>query len=85
MLCIYANIHANISDPYSGDDWAGTTKRRMYVDMIVTNSVESGAVPRVTLEKLQEAIPEFEWAKGHFGVLLTEEVVTKLDEMCEEE
>ena len=55
------------------------------MDMIVTNSVESGAVPRVTLEKLQEAIPEFEWAKGHFGVLLTEEVVTKLDEMCEEE
>lgn len=29
-----------ISDPYPGDDWAGTTKRRMYVDMIVTNSVE---------------------------------------------
>jgi len=29
-----------ISDPYPGDDWAGTTKRRMYVDMIITNSVE---------------------------------------------
>ena len=74
-----------ISDPYPGDDWAGTTKRRMYVDMIVTNSVEPGAVPRVTLEKLQEAIPEFEWEKGHSGVLLTEDIVTKLDEMCEEE
>jgi hypothetical protein len=74
-----------ISDPYPGDDWAGTTKRRIYVDMIVTNSVEPGAVPRVTLEKLQEAIPEFEWEKGHSGVLLTEDIVTKLDEMCEEE
>lgn len=74
-----------ISDPYPGDDWAGTTKRRMYVDMIITNSVEPGAVPRVSLEKLQEAIPEFEWAKGHSGVLLTEDIVTKLDEMCEEE
>ena len=74
-----------ISDPYPGDDWAGTTKRRMYVDMIVANSVEPGAVPRVLLEKLQEAIPEFEWEKGHSGVLLSEDIVTKLDEMCEEE
>ena len=74
-----------ISDPYPGDDWAGSTKRRMYVDMIVTNSVEPGAVPRVTLKKLQEAIPEYEWAKGHSGALLTEDIVTKLDELCEEE
>ena len=44
-----------------------------------------GQSPCDTLEKLQEAIPEFEWTKGHSGVLLTEEVVTKLDEMCEEE
>ena len=69
-----------ISDPYPGDDWAGSTKRRMYVDMICTNSVEPGAVPHISLEKLQEAIPKFEWAKGHSGVLLAEDIVTKLDE-----
>ncbi len=74
-----------ISDPYPGDDWAGSTKRRMYVDMIVTNSVEPGATPRVSLEKLQEVIPEYEWAKGHSGALLPEDIVTKLDELCEEE
>ena len=74
-----------ISDPYPADDWAGSTKRRMYVDMIVTNFVEPGAAPRISLEKLQEAIPEFEWAKGHSGVLLTEDVATKLDAMCEQE
>ena len=74
-----------ISDPYPGDDWAGSTKRRMYVDIIVTNSVEPGAMPRVSLEKLQEVIPEFEWAKGHSGALLPEDIVTKLDELCEEE
>lgn len=73
-----------ISDPYPADDWAGTTKRRMYVDMIITNSVEPGAVPQVSLEKLQEAIPEFDWAKGHSGALLSEDIVTKLDELCEE-
>ena len=74
-----------ISDPYPSDDWAGSNKRRMYVDMIITNSVEPGASPLISLEKLQEAIPEFEWAKGHSGVLLSEDIVTKLDEMCEEE
>jgi len=73
-----------ISDPYPADDWAGTTKRRMYVDMIITNSVEPGAVPQVSLEKLQETIPEFDWAKGHSGALLSENIVTKLDELCEE-
>ena len=57
----------------------------MYVDMIITNCVEPEAAPRVTLEKLQAAIPEFEWAKGHSGALLPEYVVTKLDAMCEEE
>ena len=72
-----------ISDPYPDDDWAGSNKRRMYVDMIVTNSVEPGAVPRVSLEKLQKAIPEYEWAKGHSGALLSEDIVTKLDELCE--
>lgn len=74
-----------ISDPYPGEDWAGSTKRRMYVDMIVTNSVEPGAIPRVSLEKLQESIPEYEWAKGHSGALMPEDIVTKLDEMYEEE
>ena len=73
-----------ISDPYPDDDWKGTNKRRMYVDMIITNSVEPGAMPRVSLEKLQKAIPEYEWAKGHSGALLPDDIVTKLDEMCEE-
>ena len=70
-----------ISDPYPADDWAGTTKRRMYVDMICTNPVEPGAKPRISLEKLQKAIPDFEWSKGHSGALLSEEVATKLENL----
>ncbi len=31
-----------LSDPYPGDDWAGTEKRRMYVDMICTDAIEPG-------------------------------------------
>ena len=73
-----------VSDPYPADDWAGSTKRRMYVDMVCMNSVEPGAKPRFSLEKLQTSIPEFEWAKGHSGVRLPEDVWTKLVELLEE-
>ena len=71
-----------LSNPYVADDWAGSTKRRMYVDMICTDSVEVGAAPRVSLEVLQKAIPSIEWAKGHSGTLLPDDVVEKLDELC---
>ena len=74
-----------LSDPYPSDDWAGSNRRRMYVDMIVTNSVEPGAMPRVSLEKLNREIPAFEWSKGHSGTLLPERVVTMLEELCEGE
>ena len=74
-----------ITDPYPGDDWAGSTKRRMYVDMVCMNPVEPGVKPRISLEKLQESIPTVDWSKGHSGVLLSEEVVTTLDILCEEE
>ncbi len=70
-----------LSDPYTGDDWAGSTKRRCYVDMICQNTVESGEVPFVSMERLKEAIPEYDWEEGHSGVLLPDEVTEKLDEL----
>ena len=73
-----------ISDPYPADDWAGSSRRRMYVDMVCTSAAKPGKKPRISLERLQDAIPEFEWSKGHSGVLLSEEVVTKLDELRRE-
>ena len=72
-----------LSDPYPGDDWAGTEKRRMYVDMICTDAIEPGKVPPLSLEKLQKAIPEINWTKGHSGERLSDEVVIKLNEMNE--
>ena len=74
-----------ISDPYPADDWAGSTKRRMYVDMICMNPTEPEEKPPHSLEKLQQAIPEFDWSKGHSGVLLSEEITSKLEKLFEEE
>lgn len=73
-----------ISDPYPADDWAGSAKRRMYVDMICTNHTPIGERPHLTLDKLQHSIPEFDWAEGHSGVLLSEELADKLDELLME-
>ena len=69
-----------LSDPYPADDWAGSNKRRMYVDMVCYNA-ESGATPHITQEKLQTAIPTINWSKGHSGELLSEEITTQLDEI----
>ncbi|MBR4389450.1 MAG: hypothetical protein IKT00_09770 [Prevotella sp.] len=70
-----------ISDPYPGDDWAGSSKRRMYVDMICMIPEEPGVKSGLSLDKLQKAIPAFEWSKGHSGVLLLEDVTTKLEKL----
>lgn len=70
-----------LSDPYTGDDWAGSNKRRCYVDMVCQNIVEPGEVPFISLEKLKEAIPEYNWEKGHSGELLPEDVRKKLDKL----
>ena len=74
-----------ISDPYPADDWAGSNKRRMYVDMVCTNSMEPEGAPLLSLEELQAAIPDYDWSKGHSGELLSEEITTPLDEMWGEE
>ena len=72
-----------ISDPYPGDDWAGSTKRRMYVDMVCMNPTYE--MPCVSLDELQKAIPAFEWSKGHSGVLLPSDIADKLIELFDKE
>ena len=52
--------------------------------MICTNHTPIGERPHLTLDKLQHSIPEFDWAEGHSGVLLSEDVADKLDELLNE-
>lgn len=74
-----------ISDPYPEDDWAGSTKRRMYVDMVCLGYGELGTKPHVPLKKLQKSIPNYEWPEGHSGVLLPNEIADKLVDLFREE
>lgn len=72
------------SDPYPGDDWAGSSRRRMYVDMICMNPVEPGTKPSLSLERLQKEIPSSDWTKGHSGILLSDNMAKRLDKIWEE-
>ena len=74
-----------VSNPYPSDDWAGSTKRRMYVDLVCMNSVEPGEEPLFSLKELQKAIPAFDWEKGHSGVLLPDVIAEELDDLYSDE
>jgi hypothetical protein len=53
--------------------------------MVRFNAIEPKEKPLLSLEKLQKAIPEINWVKGHSGELLSEEVVSKLEELLDSE
>ncbi len=72
-----------ITDPYPSDDWAGSNRRRMYVDMVCLNASEDSS-PLITVEKLQESIPSIEWEKGHSGELLSDETTDIIAKLLEE-
>ena len=74
-----------ITDPYPDDDWDGSTKRRMYVDMVCIDPAAPGGIPSVSLDKLKAAIPSFDWSKGHSGVLLPNDIAEKLFELWKDE
>ena len=68
-----------LSDPYPDDDWAGSTKRRMYVDMVCMSPVEPGKEPLLSLKTLQKTLPSIDWAKGSSGILLPKDIEEALD------
>lgn len=71
----------NLNNPYPADDWGGSTKRRMYVDMVCMNSAEPDTGFNISLEKLQKTIPSYEWSRGHSGVLLPNNVIKELEKL----
>jgi len=70
-----------ISEPYEDKDWAGTTKKRHYVDIGCYNLAEPGGMPLLSVKELEAAIPEINWRKGHSGELLTPNQADALDEL----
>lgn len=67
------------SQPYVGEDWAGSSHPRHYCDIGIQMIMNADNDPYITLEELQRAIPEYDWQHGHSGVMLPESVTKKLD------
>jgi len=70
-----------ITDPYPGEDWAGSNKRRMYVDVYCLGVSKPGTKPRIPLKMLEAAIPAVDWDQGHSGVQLTPEVIQEVEKL----
>ncbi len=66
-----------LSEPYEGEDWAGTTKKRHYVDISIEHPCDPDD-PFITVEQLEALLPEIEWRRDHSGQLLTDEQAKKL-------
>lgn len=60
-----------LSEPYKGDDWAGTTNKRYYVDISIEHPCDPDH-PMINIEQLKAVLPEIKWEIGHSGELLTE-------------
>lgn len=70
-----------LSNPYQGDDWAGKSKKRYYMDLEPNFIANPEKADIITTDELQKAIPDFNWNGGHSGRLLTLEQAEKLDNL----
>lgn len=67
-----------LSEPYTGEDWAGDPKKqRHYVDISVELSVDPDE-PLISIEMLGKILPDVNWLHGHSGERLTEEQAKRL-------
>jgi hypothetical protein len=71
------------SEPYTDRDWNRLRQSRQiyYMDMHPNFIVNPETMPIITTAQLQEAIPDFEWSKGHSGKLLTDEQAEQLEQL----
>ena len=71
------------SQPYASQDWNPNRNSRKiyYMDMKPNFIVNPETQAIITTEQLQDAIPDFEWRKGHSGQLLSAEQAKKLEKL----
>ena len=69
------------SEPYKGEDWSGKGRETYYVDFLPDVLLNPDALPILTCRELEQAIPDFEWARGHSGLVLTDLQAQKLEEV----
>ena len=71
------------SDPYKDEDWSGQGRETYYVDFIPEVMINPDTLPILTSEELSKEIPDFDWFKGHSGLVLSESQAEKLEHIWE--
>ena len=69
------------SEPYRDEDWSGKGRETYYVDFVPDVLINPDALPVLSCAELAQAIPDFEWAKGHSGLVLNDDQAKKLEEV----
>ena len=67
------------SKPCKGEDWSGKGRKVYYVKMQLGTMIHPDREEILTTEKLEEAIPGFDWRGGHSGRLLDKISAGKLE------
>ena len=67
------------SKPYKGEDWSGKGRKVYYVKMQLGTMIHPDREEILNTEKLEEAIPGFDWRGGHSGRLLDKISAGKLE------
>lgn len=70
-----------VSLPYKDEDWNGKGRDVRYVRMIPDCMVHPDKSKMVTIQMLEETLPEMNWNEGHSGVVLDEYQALKFDEL----
>lgn len=76
ICLVYCGL--SLGKPEAGKDWAGTTKRRYYLDFGCENPHNTDAIPLISADILERELPELNWRRGHSGEKITLEQASKL-------
>lgn len=70
------------SNPYQAGDWSGRGRKVFYMDLTPNFIADPENLDNlITTKDLQEAIPSFDWSRGHSGRLLTEVQAVQLEKL----
>lgn len=70
------------SDPYAGEDWSGRGHVTHYCDLDVDHVIyPDGSEPILSAAALAEAVPDFDWSRGHSGQLITESQAAAVEKL----
>jgi hypothetical protein len=67
------------TDPFKDEDWADESKERYYVDTDPDVMINPDTLPILTSQELSNEMPDFDWSKGHSGVVLNEQQSTSVE------